>query len=158
MALHPQTAAFLAGYNASAPVIDYDIWSRAGSMAVCRVGTMKASSMPMSATWRRCGGPGSRSGQGLGHGHHLHPHLRGLRLPCGRHRPLFPSCDRLGNAEPPNHRCRSTSSAHGGVEAQTEGQGADPFGSGRAVHQHGLGFIPQAPQSGSLDEPTRQLP
>jgi putative transposase len=22
--------------------------------------------------------------------HHLHPNLRGLRLPCGRHRPLFP--------------------------------------------------------------------
>ena len=98
------------------------------------------------------------SGPGLGHGHHLHPNRRGLRLPCSRHRPLFPQGHRLGYAEPTDHGRRITGSAHGGVEAKAEGQGAGSFGSGFAVHQHGLGLVPQAPQSGSLDEPTRQLP
>jgi transposase InsO family protein len=37
-------------------------------------------------------------------------------------------------------------------------QGADPFGSGFPVHQHGLGLIPQGSQSGTLDEPARKLP
>ena len=43
------------------------------------------------------------------------------------------------------------------MAAQAEERGADPFGSRLAVHQHRLGIAPQAPQSGSLDEPTRQL-
>jgi putative transposase len=42
------------------------------------------------------------------------------------------------------------------VATQAEGQGADPIGSGLAVHQPGLRLVPHAPQSGSLDEPTRQ--
>ncbi|MDP9591326.1 UNVERIFIED_ORG: hypothetical protein J2W19_003902 [Shinella zoogloeoides] len=58
-----------------------------------------------------------------------------LRLPCGRHRPLFAPVHRLGDAEPTDHGRRIAGSAHGGVEAKAEGQGA-----------------------GSLDEPTRQLP
>jgi hypothetical protein len=44
------------------------------------------------------------------------------------------------------------------MKAQAEGKGIDPLGSGLPVHQHGLGIVPQAPQSGSFDEPTRQLP
>ena len=63
------------------------------------------------------------SGQGLGHGHHLHPDLRRLCLLGRRHRPLFPPGHRLGNAEPPNHRRRVAGSAHGCVEAQAEEQG-----------------------------------
>ncbi len=35
---------------------------------------------------------------------------------------------------------------------------ADPLGSGIAVHQHGLGLVPESPQSGALDEPSWQLP
>jgi len=66
------------------------------------------------------------------------------------HRPLFASCDRLGDAEPPNHRCRSPGSAYGRVATQAEGKGADTLGPGLAVHQHGLGLVPQASQSGSL--------
>jgi transposase InsO family protein len=50
---------------------------------------------------------------------------------------------RLGDAEPPNHGCRIAGFAHGGVATQAIEPGADPLGSGLAVHQHGLGFIPQ---------------
>ena len=48
--------------RAIAGMAEDGIWSRPGSTAVCRVGTMRVSSMHMSVAWRRCGGPGSRSG------------------------------------------------------------------------------------------------
>jgi transposase InsO family protein len=35
----------------------------------------------------------------------------------------------------------------GGVASKAEEQRAGPFGSGLAVHQHGLGGVPEAPQS-----------
>ena len=57
-----------------------------------------------------------------------------------------------------DHRCGAASAAHGGMAAQAEAAGADPFGSGLAVHQHGLGGLHPGSQSGTLDEPTRQLP
>jgi transposase len=37
-------------------------------------------------------------------------------------------------------------------------KGTDPLRSGLAVHQHGLGIVPEPPQSGSFHEPTRHLP
>jgi len=48
--------------------------------------------------------------------------------------------------------------ADGGMETEAEEPGADPFGPGFPVHQHGLGLIPQGSQSGTLDEPARKLP
>jgi transposase InsO family protein len=47
--------------------------------------------------------------------------------------------------------------ADGGVAQETEEQGADPLGPGFPVHQQGLGFIPEAPQSGAFHEPARKL-
>jgi hypothetical protein len=47
----------------------------------------------------------------------------------------------MGDAEPPNHGRRIAGSAHGGVEAKAEGQSADSFGSGFAIHQHGFGLV-----------------
>jgi transposase InsO family protein len=38
-----------------------------------------------------------------------------------RHRSLFPSCHRLGDAKPPNHRRRIAGPAYGGLATQTEG-------------------------------------
>jgi transposase InsO family protein len=50
-------------------------------------------------------------------------------------------------AEPADHRRRAAGVAYGGVASKAEEQGAGPFGSGLAIHQHGLGGLPEAPQS-----------
>ena len=60
-------------------------------------------------------------------------------------------------AEPANHR-RFLQALLMAVWRRAEEKGADLPGPGRAVHQHGLGLLPEVPQSVSLDEPTRQLP
>lgn len=46
------------------------------------------------------------------------------------------------DAEPSDHRCRVAGAAEGGMAEEAEEQGSDPFGSGIAVHEHGLGIIP----------------
>ena len=47
----------------------------------------------------------------------------------------------------PDHRCGPAGAAHGGMAAQTQASGADPLGSGLAVHQHGLGCVHPSSQS-----------
>ena len=46
----------------------------------------------------------------------------------------------------------------GRLAAQTSGCGIDPLGSGFAIHQHGMGVVSKAPQSGAQYEPSRELP
>jgi hypothetical protein len=46
----------------------------------------------------------------------------------------------------------------GGWRRKPKDKVADPLGSRFTVQQHGLGLVPQASQSGLLDEATRQLP
>lgn len=50
---------------------------------------------------------------------------------------------------------QSRQTADGCLAAKAEGKGSGTLGSGITIHQHGLGIFPKAPQSGSLDEPTR---
>ena len=78
----------------------------------------------------------------------------GFALPRGRDRSLFSPCHRLVDTEPSDNGCRATGVAHGCLEAKAKGKGSGAFGSGIAIHQHGLGSVPEAPQSGSFDEPT----
>jgi hypothetical protein len=40
---------------------------------------------------------------------------------------------------------------------EAEAKGSDPFGPRLPVHQHGLGVIPERPQSGTLDQPDPPL-
>ncbi len=60
-------------------------------------------------------------------------------------------------AKPSNHRSGSASLAHGRVAQKAKKQSPDPFRPRLPVHQHQLGFIPEATQSRTLNEPTRQL-
>lgn len=60
--------------------------------------------------------------------------------------------------KPADQRGRSSGPAHGGLAPQAPKYGVGPFRPGLSVHQHGLGQLPAAPQSGSLHEPARQLP
>lgn len=74
------------------------------------------------------------------------------------------------HAKQADNGCRFAGPAYGRLAAQAEGKGADPFGSGEPVHQHGLGvrglvrssgappLTPARPQSRAFDEPPRQLP
>ena len=96
--------------------------------------------------------------KGLGHRHHLHQDPRRLRLSGCRDRLVLSPCRWLVHAEPSDNRCCAAGTAHGGVAQKAEEQGAHPFGPGFAIHQHGLGIIPAAPQSGTLHEPPRELP
>ena len=61
------------------------------------------------------------------------------------------------SAKPSDNGHGPAGSAHGRLASEAEEQGADSLGPGFPVHQHGLGIIPQASQSGALDEPTRKL-
>jgi len=65
---------------------------------------------------------------------------------------------RLVAAEPPDDRRRAAGVAHGGMATKAEDHGPGSLGSGLPVHQHGLGCLPEAPQSRALDEPARELP
>ena len=72
--------------------------------------------------------------------------------------PVAEVSQRLVDAEPSDNGCRAAGVADGCLEAKAKGKGSGAFGSGIAIHQHGLGSVPEAPQSGSFDEPTGQLP
>ena len=53
---------------------------------------------------------------------------------------------------------RQTAGAPDGrLEAKAEDKGSGSFGPGVPVHQHGLGIIPEGPQSRTLNEPTWKL-
>lgn len=101
----------------------------------------------------RCQG----SGPGLGHGHHLHQNLRGICLFCGRHRPLFPPCYRLGYTEPPDHRCRAASPRSWQSGGASQKRRCWSTRIRDRSSQHGLGIVSETPQSGSLDEPSGEL-
>lgn len=90
--------------------------------------------------------------------HHLYPDAGRLRLLGGRDRSLLPPRRRLVNAKPSNDRRCPAGAAYGRVATKAEDKSADPFGSRLPVHQHGLGVLPETSQSGTLNEPTRQLP
>jgi len=53
---------------------------------------------------------------------------------------------RMVYAVTPDDRRRAPGSTRGHMAKETEGQGADPFGSGKPVHKHGLGRFPESPQ------------
>jgi len=81
-----------------------------------------------------------------------------LRLSGRRDRPLLPPRCRLVDAEPSDDGHRPAGIAYGGVAQEAEEQRADPFRSGLAVHQYGLGVIPQGAQLRAFHEPARELP
>lgn len=94
----------------------------------------------------------------MGHRHHLHSNLRGFRLSRGGDRSLFPPRHWLVDAESSDNGCRAAGTADGCLAAKAKGKGSGALGPGIAIHQHGLGSVPEAPQSSSLDKPTGQLP
>jgi hypothetical protein len=63
----------------------------------------------------------------------------------------------LVDAEPSDNGCRAPSITDGCLAAKAKGKSSGAFRSGIAIHQHGLGSVPESPQSGSFDEPTGQL-
>ena len=77
-------------------------------------------------------------GQGLGERYHLHPDARGVRLPRGGHRPVFPARGRLVDAKQADDRCRPAGPTHGRLAAQAEGKGADPLRSASSPAWAGL--------------------
>ncbi len=79
-------------------------------------------------------------------------------LPCSRTRPLFASCGGLVDAEPLDHGCGAAGAPYGYLATKAQKPGADPLGSGQPVYQHGLDCLHTGSQSGTLDEPPRQLP
>ena len=93
----------------------------------------------------------------MGDGHHLHQDAGRLLLSGRRDRSLLPSRRRLIDAEPPDDGLGPAGIVDGGVAQEAGEQGSHPLGPGFPVHQQGLGFIPEASQSGTLDEPTREL-
>lgn len=70
---------------------------------------------------------------------------------------LFAPGWRLVHAGPLNNGRFPASAADGGVAQKAGQQGTDTLGPRLPVHQHGLGLIPNAPKSGTLDEPSRKL-
>lgn len=85
--------------------------------------------------------------------HHLHQNTGRLCLSGRGDRPLLPPRGRLVDAEPSDDRSRPAGIADGGVAQEADEHRADPLGSGIAVHQYGLGLVPEGPQPGTLDEP-----
>lgn len=94
----------------------------------------------------------------MGNRHHLYQNAGRLCLSGGGDRPPLAPRGGLVDAEPPDHRSGPASIADGGVAQEAEAHRADPLGPGIAVHQHGLGVLPEGPQPGTLDEPSWQLP
>lgn len=75
------------------------------------------------------------------------PNQRRFRLSRGGDRSLFAPCYRLVDAQPTDNGCRAAGVADGCMAAKAEGKGSGAFGSGIAIHQHGLDSVPEAPQS-----------
>ena len=61
------------------------------------------------------------------------------------------------DAEPSNNGRCPADITHGCVASEAAGQGTHPLRSGFSVNQYGLGIVLEASQSGTLDEPAREL-
>jgi transposase InsO family protein len=86
---------------------------------------------------RRTARPGSRrsplhrprSGSALGRGHHVHPNVGRLALPCRRPRRVEPARGWLGDGHPFADRARARRAQHGGYAAPAH-ERHPPLGSG----------------------------
>lgn len=95
---------------------------------------------------------------GPGNRHHLYQDAGRLRLSDRRDRSLFLPRRRLVDAKSVNKGRCPAGVANGRMTTQAEEQSADPLRLGLTVYQHGLGVVPESPQSGTFHEPTWEPP
>ena len=71
----------------------------------------------------------------LGRRYYLHPHVGRLVVLGRGHRPIFETCDRLGDGESPSDRPRYLGTSNGGASSMAAARNDSSFGSRRAVRE-----------------------